>query len=135
MVRPGCVFFFVGPFLLFFARAPCHWLFLEFLFAVGCRPRVCKVFFFGCAPLGAATFRRGQSQKNKTPSFAPAPAKGRERRSPVGRRHGARAKKNKHPGWCFFCAGPAERSRRPTGRNKKTLCTPGDDSKQNSRNQ
>ena len=24
------------------------------------------------------------------------------------------------PGWCFFCSGPAERSRRPTERNKKT---------------
>ena len=32
---------------------------------------------------------------------------------------GAGAKK-KHPGWCFFfCSGPAERSRRPTERNKK----------------
>ena len=76
---------------------------------------------------------RGQSKKKNTNQgvffFAPAPKKGRGRRSPVGRRHGARAKKKrlfalapcrrptglllplpffgagakkKHPGWCFF---------------------------------
>ena len=46
-----------------------------------CRPRVCKVCFFCCAPLGAATFRRGQSQK----------------------------KKNTTQGVFFFCSGPGER--------------------------
>ena len=41
--------------------------------------RVCKVLFFCCAPLGAATFRRGQS------------------------------KKKHHPGCFFFGSGPGER--------------------------
>ena len=84
----------------------------------------------GEAPLGAGT---GPEHKKKHHPgcffFAPAPGKGRGRRSPVGRRHGARAKnvffcsgpvpapngaspspafprgrskKKKHPGWCFF---------------------------------
>ena len=72
-------------------------------------------FVFCCAPLGAATFRRGQSKNTKTTTqgvffFAPAPAKGRGRRSPVGRRNGARAKK--HQGVLFFCSGPGERQRK-----------------------
>ena len=110
----------------------------------------------------------GAREKNTPPRFffAPAPAKGRGRRSPVGRRHGARAKK-RHPGWCFFfCSGsvpapngasslaclsprgrskkntpwvvcfffgsgPAERSRRPTRRYKKThFAHPGTTAKQ-----
>ena len=80
-------------------------------FAVG--PRCAKCFFC-CAPLGAATFRRGQSKKKTPPRvfffFAPAPGKGRGRRSPVGRRHGARAKKkNTAQGVFFFCSGPGER--------------------------
>ena len=36
-------------------------------------------------------------------------AGGRGRRSPVGRRHGARAKKKKTPPRVFFCCGPGER--------------------------
>ena len=60
---------------------------------------------------------RGQSKKKTPPRvcvffffFAAAPAKGRGRRSLVGRRHGARAKKEKHPGcFCFFCCGPDKR--------------------------
>ena len=52
----------------------------------------CAKCFLCCAPLGAATLRRGQRKKN-TPRvffvFAPAPAKERGRRSPVGRRNGA----------------------------------------------
>ena len=52
---------------------------------------------------------------------------GKER--PVGRRH--ESKKKHHPGCFVFCSGPAERSRRPTGNKKTTLCTPGDDSKKN----
>ena len=66
-------------------------------FAVG--PGCAKCFFFCCAPLGAATFRRGQSKKKHHPGcffFAPAPGKGKGRRSPVGSRHGARAKKKKN---------------------------------------
>ena len=94
----------------------------------------------GEAPLEAGT---GPEQKKTPPRvffFAPAPGKGRGRRSPVGRRHGARAKsfffcsgpvpapngaspslafprgrskKKKHPGWCFFFA--LAPCRRPTG--------------------
>ena len=58
---------------------------------------------------------RGQSKKKNTTQgvffFAPAPGKGRGRRSPVGRRHGARAKK-KWPragaerGFSFPCLSP-----------------------------
>ena len=78
---------------------------------------MCKVFFFCCAPLGAATFRRGQSKKKNTTQgvlfFAPAPGKGRGRRSPVPAR-GQSKKKNTTqgvffllrggagPGWCGF---------------------------------
>ena len=57
---------------------------------------------------------RGQSQKKKHHPgccffFAPATGKGRGRRSPVGRRHGARAKKRTPPMViCFFCCGPGE---------------------------
>ena len=40
--------------------------------------------------------------------LAAAPAKGKRRRSPVGRRHGARAKKTP-PRCFFFCSGPGER--------------------------
>ena len=87
-----------------FARAPRHW-FLENLLLSA--PGVQSFFF--CAPLGAATFRRGQSKKKqpgcflfllrpwapargqskkKTPPrvffVAAAPATGKGRRSPVG---------------------------------------------------
>ena len=45
---------------------------------------------------------------------------------PVGHRDLAVGPEKQKPGWCFFCSGPAERSRRPTGRNKKhTLHTRG----------
>ena len=81
-------------------------------FAVG--PGCAKCFFFCCAPLGAATFRRGQSKKKTPPRvfffFAPAPGKGKGRRSPVGSRHGARAKKKHHPGSFLFCCGPVPAS-------------------------
>ena len=58
-IGPGCFFFFCGPFLLV-PRIIGFWK----IFC--CRPRVCKVFFFCCAPLGAANFRRGQSKKKNT---------------------------------------------------------------------
>ena len=45
-----------------FARAPRHWFLENFLLSA---PGVQSVFFC-CAPLGAATFRRGQSKKNTT---------------------------------------------------------------------
>ena len=62
-------------FIFLLWRAPWHW----FLEIFGCRPRVCKDVqnvLFCCAPLGAATFRRGQS------------------------------KKKHHPGCSVFCSGP-----------------------------
>ena len=81
---------------------------------------------------------RGQSKKkNTTPGFsfflAAAPAKGRGRRSPVDRRHGAKAKKKKHhPGCFFFCSGSGERQGKEKprwaparGRSKKKNTTPG----------
>ena len=68
------VFFLLWP---LFARAPRHWFLEMFLLSA---PGVQSVFFC-CAPLGAATFRRGQSKKKKTP-----------------------------PRVCFFfCSGPGER--------------------------
>ena len=120
------IFFGCGPFLLVprvigFQKIFC------------CRPRVCKVFFFCCAPLGAATFRRGQSKKKTPPRVffcllrprgkageGEAPcrhgARAKERTPPVPAPNGAslcpafpqgRSKKKKTPGWCFlFCSGP-----------------------------
>ena len=76
-------------------------------FAVG--PGCAKCVLFCCAPLGAATFRRGQSKNKNTTQgvfFAPAPRKGRGRRSPVPAR--GQSNKKHHPG-CFFCCGPGER--------------------------
>ena len=83
-------------------------------FAVG--PGCAKCFVFCCAPLGAATFRRGQRTPPRVFFFAPAPGKGRGRRSPVPARGqraspslpfpGAGAKKNTQ-GVFFFCCGPA----------------------------
>ena len=113
---------------------------------------MCKVFFFCCAPLGAATFRRGQSKKKTPPSptgfllplpFAGATAKKTHTLGGVyfllwpraGAQRGfsfpclspgPEQKKNTLV-VLFFCSGPAERSRRPTGRNNKknTLHTRG----------
>ena len=112
--RPGCFFFVVAP----FCSCPASLVSRNF-FAVG--PGCAKCFCFCCAPLGAATFRRGRSKKKNTTQgvflFAPAPGKGRGRRSPVPAPNGAspslafrrgRNQKKKHPGWCFFfCSGPA----------------------------
>ena len=132
-LRPGCFFFVVAP----FCSCPASLVSRKF-FAVG--PGCAKCFFFCCAPLGAVTFRRGQSKKKTPPRvlfllrprgkagegeapcrhgarakkknttqgffFAPAPGKGKGRRSPVGRRHGARAKKKTPPRVCFFLLQP-----------------------------
>ena len=68
----GQVFFLLWP---LFARAPRHWFLENFLLSA---PGVQSVFFC-CAPLGAATFRRGQSQKKNTTQSV------------------------------FFCSGPGER--------------------------
>ena len=115
-----------------FARAPCHW-FLDFFLLSS--PGVQSDVLLCCAPLGAATFRRSQSKKNTTQGvcfFLLRPRrKAGEGEAPLGAGTGPKHKKNTLGG-VFFCSGPAERSRRPTGRNKqKTLCTPGDDSKKN----
>ena len=70
----------------------------------------------------------GARAKDKTPPrvffFAPAPGKGKGRRSPVGRRHGARAKKNTTQG-VFFCCGPGEKQ----GKEKLRWAPAGDQSK------
>ena len=77
-----------------------------------CRSRVCKVFFC-CAPLGAATFRRGRSKKKNTTQgvffFAPAPGKGRRRRSPVPAR--GQSKKKTPPRVCVFLLRPRRKAR------------------------
>ena len=80
-------------------------------------------FLFFVAPRWAPRPFGGARAKTQKPPprvfffFAPAPAKGRGRRSPVGRRNGARAKKNTRV-CCFFALAPAKgRGRRsPVGR-------------------
>ena len=62
------------------------------------------VSFFDPA-LGAGTGPEQNKKNTKGVFFAPAPGQGRGRRSPVGRRHGARAKTQ----GVFFCSGPGER--------------------------
>ena len=128
--RPGC-FFLLWP---LFARAPRH-RFLEIFLLSG--PGVQSVFVFVALRWAPRPFGGVRAKKNTTQGvffFAPAPGKGRGRRSPepargqskkhqpgcfffaaapakgkgrrpVGRRHGATAKK-KHPGWCFFLLWP-----------------------------
>ena len=98
---PGC-FFLLWP---LFARAPRHWFLENFLLSA---PGVQSVFFC-CAPLGAATFRRGQSKKKTPPRVFSFLLRPRGWRSPVGSRHGARAKKKTPPRVFFFCCGPGER--------------------------
>ena len=96
-------------------------------------PGCAKCFYFFLRPVGRRDLSAGPEKKKHHPGccvFAPA---GLLLPLPFA---GAGAKKNNTLGGVFFCSGPAERSRRPTGRNKKkTLCTPGDDSKNISRNQ
>ena len=101
-----------------FARAPRHWFLENVLLSA---PGVQSVFFVALRwaprPFGGA---RAKKKKNTTQGvfFAPAPGKGKGRRSPVGRRHGARAKKKHHPGCFFFAAAPAKSKgrRSPVGR-------------------
>ena len=104
-------FFVVAP----FCSCPASSVSRNF-FAVG--PGCAKCFCFCCAPLGAATFRRGQSKKKHHPGCflfcsGPGERQGKEKpRAGTGLLlplpfPGAVAKK-KHPGWCFFfCCGPA----------------------------
>ena len=76
-----------------------------------CRPRVCKVCFF-VAPRWAPRPFGGARTKKKAHHpgcvfFAPAPRrKAGQRRSPVGRRHGARAKKKNTTQGVFFLLWP-----------------------------
>ena len=97
-------FFFVAP----FCSCPASLVSRKF-FAVG--PGCAKCFFF-CAPLGAATFRRGQSKKKTTPRvffFLLRPrGKAGEGEVSLGAGTGPEQKKKHHPG-CFFCCGPGER--------------------------
>ena len=74
---------------------------------------MCKVFFFCCAPLGAATFRRGQSKKKNTLGgvfvFAPAPrlfgGAGAKKQHPAAAPRG-RSLTHCGPGWrCLPLAG------------------------------
>ena len=79
-------------------------------FAVG--PGCAKFFFFVALRWAPRPFGGARAKKKHHPGcffFAPAPGKGKGRRSPVGRRHGARAKKKHHPGCFFFCCGPGEK--------------------------
>ena len=106
--RRARVFFFCcGPFLL----VPRVIGFLEnFLLSA---PGVQSVFCFLLRSVGRRDLSAGPEQKKKKHHpgcffFAPAPGKGKGRRSPVGRRHGARAKKNTTQVF-FFCSGPGER--------------------------
>ena len=99
-VRARVFFFLLWP---LFARAPRHCFLENFC----CRPGCEKCFFFCCAPLGAATFRRGRSKK-KHPGwcffFLLWPRAGTGLLLPLPF-PGAGAKKN-HPGWCFFLLRP-----------------------------
>ena len=114
------MFFCCGPFLL----VPCVVGSLEtFLLSA---PGVQSVFFC-CAPLGAATFRRGQSKKNTTQGvfFWLRPRrKAREGEAPLGAGHGARAKKNTTQG-DFFCCGPEAPLGAGTGPEQKKNTTQG----------
>ena len=110
-------FFLLWP---LFARAPRHGFLENFLLSAG----VCKVFFFLLRSVGRLGGARAK-KKNTTQGvffFAPAPGKGRGRRSPVGRRHGARAKKKTPPRVFFFLLRPWAPAR---GQSKKKNTTQG----------
>ena len=99
-------FFVVAP----FCSCPASLVSRKF-FAVG---PGCAKCFFCCAPLGAATFRRGQSKKKKNTQgvlfFLLRPrGKAREGEAPLEAGTGPEQKKKHHPGCFFFCCGPGER--------------------------
>ena len=76
--------------------------------------------FFLLRPVGRRDLSAGPEQKKKHHPgcfcFAPTPPIGRGRRSAIGSRRGAGAKKKNTLGGNFsFCSGPADRSRRPGG--------------------
>ena len=95
----GVFFFVVAP----FCSCPASLVSRKF-FAVG--PGCAKCFFFCCAPLGAATFRRGQSKKKTPPRvfvFLLRPRrKAREGEAPLGAGTGPEQKKNTPPSRVFF---------------------------------
>ena len=100
-------FFCCGPFLLV-PRVIGFWK----IFC--CRPRVCAKCFFCCAPLGAATFRRGQARAKKKHHpgcffFCSVPGERQGKEKP---RAGTGPEQKHHPGCVFFCCGPGERQRK-----------------------
>ena len=101
-------FFLLWP---LFARAPRHWFLENFLLSA---PGVQSVFFFFCcAPLGAATFRRGQSKKKKTPRvffFCSGPGERQGKEKPRADT-GPEQKKKHHPGCFFFLLRPRRKAR------------------------
>ena len=96
------VFFLLWP---LFARAPRHWFLETFLLSA---PGVQSVIFC-CAPLGAATFRRGQSKKKNTTQgvfFCSGP---RERQGKEKPRAGTGPEQKKNATQVFFfAAAPAK---------------------------
>ena len=113
-----------------FARAPRHWFLENFLLSA---PGVQSVFFL-LRSVGRRDLSAGPEQKKKNTTqgvlfFAPAPGKGRGRRSPVPAR-GQSKKKKHHPGCFVFCSGPGERQgkekpRAGTGPEQKKQHHPG----------
>ena len=123
---PGCFFCLLWP---LFARAPRHWFLENFLLSA---PGVQSVFFL-LRSVGRRDLSAGPEQKKNTTQgvffFAPAPGKGRGRRSPVPTR-GQSKKKNTTQGVFFFCCGPRERQGKekprwapPRGQSKKKNCS------------
>ena len=115
--RPGCFFFVVAP----FCSCPASLVSRKF-FAVG---PGCAKCFFCCAPLGAATFRRGQSKKKTTPPrvffFLLRPrGKAGEGEAPLGAGTGPEQKKNTTQGVFFFAAAPRAHSL-TAGKGRRSL--------------
>ena len=106
----GVFFFVVAP----FCSCPASLVSRKFC-AVG--PGCAKCCFFCCAPLGAATFRRGQSKKKTPPRvcflcFFLLRPRGKAGEGEAPCRHGARAKKkNTTQGVFFFLLRPRRKAR------------------------
>ena len=87
---------------------------------------MCKVFFFCCAPLGAATFRRGQSKKKHHPGsffFCSGPGERQGKEKPRWAGTGPEQKKH-HPGCVFFFFAAALRGRSLTHCGPGRRCLP-----------
>ena len=122
-------FFLLWP---LFARAPRHWFLENFLLSA---PGVQSVFFL-LRSVGRRDLSAGPEQKKKHHPgcffFCSGPGKGKGRRSPVGSRHGARAKKNTTQGVFFLLRPPKGKGRRsPVGSRhaKKKTPSPGQSKK------